>query len=187
MARYVYGVTAVMALGLTSACAPGAVSVQRDLNPSYNFQNFASYHQGKDTHVVIQGDTFGLDAPAFGEQVTAAMQGKNWGRPTNFTTHPGPSATENLRVVMAFNAAPIQHGLCDGANVTPRKAGDKTTLQAAWCWEDRTESYVRAWTAPVRPGDPKFRELVAQTTRELFPPHMDKELIDEDDNDDALP
>lgn len=186
MARYVHGVTAVVALGLASACAPGAVKTQQNLNRSYDFSNFSSYHQGKDTRVVVLGDTFGMDAGAFADGVTAAMQGQNPGRPTNFTTAPGPSAEKNFRVVMAFNVAPIHYDLCNGAKVTPRTAGGETTLQAAWCWEDRTESYVRAWTAPVQPNDPRFQELVARTTRELFPQHKDRELI-QDNSDDGPP
>ncbi len=186
MLRYATCATAIAALGLASACAPGAISSQRDLHPSYDHMNFGLYHQDRDTRVVLIGDTFGMAPGELANVVTTAMEGQGPG-PTNFTASPGPSAAENFRVVLAFNVAPAHLSLCRGETPAQRATNGETRLQAVWCWGDRTESYVRAWTATVKPGDPRFAQLVASTTRELFPTHMDRILRGTKDSGDGPP
>ena len=188
MAKFVRSLAAVLLFGVVGACAPTNTQIDyRYLNPSYNHQNFNSYLQGRDTRVVVVGDMLGLEPEAFGNAVTADMQGNNEGGPTNFTTHP-TNAEPNFRVVMAFNAASYSNSLCEVKDLRPQKTAGMTTLQAAWCWDNRMESYVSGRVAAVNPSDPKFKSLIAATTRELFPQHMDPILQDDDfDSGDNFP
>lgn len=184
MAHFSSCAAAVVSLALVSACGLAGTQIDyRELNPSYTHQNFDTYLRGRDTHVIVRGDTFDLAPGAFGDLVTAAMQGQNEGGRTNFTTRP-TDAEPNFRVVMAFNVASYTGGLCAAEDFKPSNANGMTTLQAAWCWEGRAESYLSARTRARNPNDPEFKQLVAAVTRGLFPRHMDKILIDDDDNGD---
>lgn len=167
-----------LAIGIAGGCS-GAVRTQSHQDPSlYSFSTFTLYHGNRDTRVDVVADPVGDDSSAFAEAVTEAMYRANAGHPTRFTTKPGPSAEKNLKVIMAFNVAPHVH-LCDARNLDPRPRVENTYLQAAWCWDNRTLSYVEA-RAPgrVRAGEPAFRTLVASATRDLFPQFIDNRLRD---------
>jgi hypothetical protein len=151
-----------------SACAPNAIRSQSDFHTAYSFSNFSLYHAKRDTRVDVIGDHFGLTQSAFAKVVTKAMYGNHPGAPTHFTLTPGPSAEKNLRVIMAFNIEP-SHYLCSAGKREPRIVKGQTVLQAAWCWGDRTDSYVMAWTKETKLGDPNFTKLIAEATQELFP------------------
>lgn len=168
--------TTLTTLVLAGACAPGTVSSQSDIGGSYDFRNFGAYHANRDTRVDVFGATSGVDAGTFARAVTETMQGQNSGGATNFTTTPGATAARGLRVVMAFNAAPASTSICRaGALMPDGEAG--TTLQAAWCFGERVDSYVLARTGTVKGlDDPAFKALVRQTTRELFPTIADHKI-----------
>jgi hypothetical protein len=121
--------------------------------------------------VVVYGNPFAMDRRAFARAVTDTMQGANYGRPTNFTTTPGPSAERNLWVVMAFNADVGPYALCGGGPVETRVRRDVLTLTAAWCFDGRQDSLVTAAVGPAAGvNDPRFRALVRQTVLNLFVP-----------------
>lgn len=168
---------AVAVLGLAGACAPGSVALQSQIGSAYDLQNFGNYHRDRDTRVEILGSTLGMEPGAFAEAVTTAMQGSNLGGPTRFTVAPGPSADTRARVVLAFNGAPASaDALCAARQIAPGGGGG-TTVQAAWCFGARGDSYVIARTGAVTgSGDPLFRSLVAQTTRALFPRIWDHKI-----------
>lgn len=171
----------LFAAGCTAAflAACSNVSLQSEYNPSsYDYRNFATYHGDRDTHVDVYGNPFGMDASTFAEAVTDHMQGANFGRPTNFTTAPGPSAERNLRVVMAFNSPMATYNLCEARPTGGGERSDGLVLKAAWCFDDREDSTVEARIAGATgPNDPRFRALVRETVLNLFPPRMDPELI----------
>ena len=159
-------------LALASACSAGHVQLQTQRNRStYDFLNFTTYHEGRDTKVVVYGNPFAMDRSAFARAVTDTMQGANFGRPTNFTTTPGPSAERNLWVVMAFNADVGPYALCGGGPVETRVRRDVLTLTAAWCFDGRQDSLVTAAVGPAAGvNDPRFRALVRQTVLNLIVP-----------------
>lgn len=157
------------------ACAPSAIRSQSDYHTAYSFGDFAVYHAKRDTRVDILGDRFGLNKSAFAKTVTEAMYGNHPGIPANFTATPGPSAEKKLRVIIAFNVEPA-HYLCSIGKLAPKPIKGKTVLQAAWCWGDRTNSYVVAWTQATKPGSQKFKELVAEAIQELFPQDIGNRL-----------
>lgn len=157
------------------ACAPGLVSVQSEIGAAYDFRNFGAYHTNRDTRVDVLGATFGVEARAFAQAVTRNMRGHNSGGATNFSTTPGPTAARDLRVVMAFNVAPAA-AICKATALSPDGEGG-TTLQAAWCYGERVDSYVIARTGTLKGiDDPAFRTLVGQATRELFPTVTDHKI-----------
>lgn len=177
MTRFRIVVSTAFILGVAAACAPNTVSVTSQLEPAYDFYNFTAYHQNRDTMVEIRGSTFGTDAQTFARAVTESMRGQNAGGPTNFTTNPGPSAERNLKVVLAFNATLSPSKICDDGSLAAAP-GDGTTLQAAWCFGDRMDSYVVARAGTINGiNDPAFRTLVVEATRELFPARADEETI----------
>lgn len=155
-----------------SACSAGLVRLQTERNRStYDFLNFSTYHEGRDTRVLVYGNPFAMDPAAFGRAVTDTMQGANYGRPTNFTTTPGPSAERNLWVVMAFNADVGPYALCGDGPVRTQRRADVLTLTAAWCFDGRQDSLVTAAVGPASGvNDPRFRDLVRQTVLNLFVP-----------------
>ena len=161
---------------LMAACAGGGIQVMNDISGSFDSQNFSSYHKGRDTRVVILGDTLGMNSDDFARRVTAAMAGQNSGGATNFTTAPGPSAVQDFRVVLAFNSAVSGRDLCAAKAVTPSGQSSVTTVEAAWCWANSAESFVSARTARIAPDDPRFAALIAATTRDLFPLGLEKKL-----------
>jgi hypothetical protein len=186
MTRFGIVIGTAFVLGLAGACAPNGVSVTSQLEPAYDFYNFTAYHQNRDTKVEILGSTFGADAQTFARAVTESMHGQNAGGTTNFTTSPGPSAEKNLKVVLAFNTTLAPTKICDDGTLAAAP-GDGTTLQAAWCFGDRLDSYVVARAGAINGiSDPAFRTLVVEATRELFPPRADDETI-MDNGGDSFP
>jgi hypothetical protein len=163
---------------LLGACAAGLVRLQSEVAPStYSYSNFALYHAGRDTRVEVHGNPFSMDAAAFARAVTDHMQGANVGRPTHFTTTPGPSAERNMRVVMAFNSDADGYDLCN-ARFRPRGEVGVLTLKAAWCFAGREDSWVEATVGGAGSvNDPRFHDLVSQTVLNLFPTDMDYELL----------
>jgi hypothetical protein len=157
------------------ACAPSAIRSQSDYHTAYSFGDFAVYHAKRDTRVDVIGDHFGLNKSAFAKTVTKAMYGNHPGGPANFTATPGPSAEKNLRVIIAFNVEPV-HYLCSAGKLEPKFVKDKTVVQAAWCWGDRTNSYVVAWTQATKPGSQKFKELISEAPQELLPQDIGNRL-----------
>lgn len=166
----------VIFLALTAAaCAGDGPRLVSHVNSSYDWYAFTSYHQNRDTLVEIHGNPLGLDMGAFGRSVTAAMQPRHSGVRSHFTTTPGPSAEKNLRVVLAFNSAPESGNLCRAKTYEALPGSGITQVLGAWCWDDRPDSVVTARIAPVTSiDDPRFLRLVAETTRELFPPRKDE-------------
>ena len=135
MGKAAYAFSLALISGLTFGCTQSGSQIDyADFDPSYNSQNFGNYHKDRDTRVVIIGSTLGEAPAVFGRMVTDAMQGQNRGGRTNFTTIPGASAEDNLRVVMAFDVASYGNSICDGHIPKPVKTPGVTTVQGAWCW-----------------------------------------------------
>ena len=162
---------------LAAACAPGNVRLtHQEINSAYSAGGFAYASAGRDLRVVIHGNPFGGGNTAFRKSVTDAMQGRNWGQKTNFTTTPGESARKVYKVVLLFDPPVdfLARKLC-GADDTTLAAmptpGDGVNVFAAFCLGDKSLTEVKGYTAQAtNPGDPAFRELVGQVTGALFPP-----------------
>ena len=176
-----------LALAAASLGACSGVRLQSEVAPStYDYQNFTLYHAERDTLVEVQGNPFNMDAGAFAKAVTGYMQGANFGRPTNFTTAPGANAERNMRVVMAFNSRTDSQNLCTAGYRPQAAAGGAISLKAAWCFDNRADSWVDATLGGITSTqDPGFHDLVEEVVLNLFPPQMDTETIR--DNGDDIP
>jgi len=159
-----------------AACGDQVVRVRgQTMSGSYNAGDFGYAAGGRDLRVVIVGNPFGGDQAAFERAVTDAMQGRNHGQETNFTTSPGPSARAEYRAVMVFNPSNNLVGgtVCQRDPTSlPTAAGEGTAvaLVAVFCLSEQSLTQVRGdIDAAVGPDDPNFAELVGQSTQALFP------------------
>ena len=125
--------------------------------------------------VIIVGNPFGGDQAAFGRVVTDAMQGRNLGPQTNFTTTPGPSAREIYRVVMVFDppnglSADTTCQSDPAALSSTARDGTAVAVLAAFCRSERPLTQIRGdIEAAAGADDPAFVALIGDTTQALFP------------------
>lgn len=183
-------VSVVATVGLLGACAGQPPVTHSNYHDNYHPRNFLKYHAARDTRLEIVGDRLGMETDVFANAVSRAMYGQHYGRPSNFTTRPGPSAEKNLYVIMAFNVAHDRH-LCSAATgkLDPRKVAGMTEVQGAWCWGNETQAWILTQGPAARPGDSGFDSLVAATTQELFTANPDVELYEDEGGggNDSLP
>ena len=149
------------------------------VQPTYRPALFNYAAGGRDLAVQTVGNPFveaGIDDQAFAALVTDAMQGRNLGQPTRFTTAPGESARPQYKVVIAFD--PVEpasyRALCDGA-VDSGPTGERIRVKAAFCQGGRSTGQrvltgVRAdMVADAGPRSEAFDRMMAGVTRDLFP------------------
>ena len=128
---------------------------------------------GRDFRTMIYGNPTVASKDAFDDAVIAAMQGRNWGPRTNFTTTPSENAREAYRVVMIFSGDRYFGGdaACrdvDESALAP--VSDWVELQSAFCFRDQALSYAHVRTAAFRaPDDPRLGDAVSQAVLHLFP------------------
>jgi hypothetical protein len=176
MLRRMLALSGAVLIAACTAAGDSPVTFSRfGFDSTYDTGVFGLAAGGRDLRVVIVGNPFARDRAAFEAAVIDAMQGRNLGQKTNFTTNPGPDANEPYRVVMVFNPPADLTGpqLCasDPLGVTPRPyGGGRLDLFAVFC---RTSEVLTQLAAAIPgaegTGDPLFVELVGQTTRGLFP------------------
>ncbi len=166
--------TAVILLAF-AACGNQVVRLSKQtMGGSYSAGEFGYAAGDRDLRVVIVGNPFGGDQATFERAVTDAMQGRNHGQQTNFTTSPGPNAREIYRAVMVFDPPKNLTGdkVCQSdSSSLPTAAGEGTavTLIAVFCRSQRSLTRVRGDIgAAAGPDDPAFVALVGQSTQALF-------------------
>ncbi len=136
---------------------------------------------GRDFQTVIYGNPTTAPKDAFDAAVVAAMQGRNWGPTTNFTTTPTVGPREGYRVVMAFGGDRYVSGnaICGDLDPAAFSATNGVDLHAAFCFRDRLFSEVRVDTGAFStPDDPRLKDAVAQVVLNLFPlrdPYRDRD------------
>lgn len=159
-----------------AGCGGGLVVLTRqEASPAYTTGQFAYAAAGRDLRVVIVGDPFGGDQPAFERAVTDAMQGQHWGQRTHFTVDPGESARDIYHVVMLFNPPANLPGekLCrdEPATLSPKAYTEgRLGVYGAFCRSDKLLTRVRGTIKGAGgPDDRLFRDMVGQVTNALFP------------------
>ncbi len=156
-----------------AGCAQGVISPYtyyaragiRDL-----FQYAAA---GRDFRTVIYGNPSPAPKQAFDAAVVAAMQGRNWGPTTNFTTSPAEGAREDYRVVMVFSGDRYVGGDAACGEIDPEAlapASDRVQLLATFCYRDQLLSQTHVDFDRIRElNDPTLDRAVAQAVVLLFP------------------
>ena len=171
MIRY-FRVFGLLAVAAVSAC--GAEILLGDVWRAGAADEFAAAAGGRDMRTLIIGNPFTEAKATVDAAITDAMQGHNYGPPTNFTTRPGPSAAKNYRITILFNPPPAigPNSMCGETDaLSAEDRGERLRLLAVFCSHGDPMSYVYGSTAAANSAaDPAVRHLMASVTRELVPP-----------------
>jgi hypothetical protein len=170
MVRFATAASLAMALML-GACS-GSRVVSDNVSTAYSPLEFSAAAGGRDLATEVYGNPFPMDQTGFDRSVTDLMQGNHFGPPTHFTTTPDASANRLYKVVMVFNPAEniVNTRICGGGPIaTDNRPGQPIRLQAAFC-RGGTLTSTNGWAPAVAsPQEPAFRDLITDTTFELFP------------------
>lgn len=180
MRRISFLASAVLALVL-GGCAGQAMTVN-NYSPSYSWEDVRYASEGRDTRVVIRGNPFALQQPAFEQAVLDAMRGQQQWIETNFTATP-TNARKDFKVVLLFNGPDdvLSGDLCSVPGKFSSVSGSSGfRVQAAWCYGDDPETEVLGSAGANSVNSPSFAALIGQTTRALFP-----STPDDDDGQDT--
>lgn len=134
---------------------------------------FRSAAGGRDLRTVIYGNPTTASKEAFHETVIAAMQGRNWGPTTRFTTRPSESARAGYRVVRVFSGdrslgAEAACQELDPAALSP--VAERVELQAVFYFNKRVllQAHVTS-PAFTTTGDRRLNAAVTEAVLSLFP------------------
>ncbi len=166
----------VLSLAFLAACVSDGVTTTthsyRDSVYAPDWFNYAA--GGRDMRVVIRGNPTSATQEEFERAVIAAMQGKNWGAQTNFTTRPSESMRRNYRVVMLFGGDRFagSYALCaNPGRVDLASSSGGVRLQAAFCVGTKPLTALQVATDGIAsPYDARLERMVAAAVIELFPP-----------------
>lgn len=154
---------------------------------------FAGAAGGREMPVVVVNNPFPIADAALGEAVTDAMQGHANGPETRFTTRPSTNVEPRFRIVVMFEPATglADHNLCKSrvGDLPSRPGGGGLDVVMAFCGAPWLRSAFCRGTAvcggttllsvvngsapTARPGDERFRRLIAAMTRDLIPSRSD--------------
>ncbi len=139
----------------------------------------------RDFETVIIGNPFDVPKLVTDRAVIDAMQGRDKGMNTRFSTAPR-NPYRPFRIVMAFNPDPANgiRALChDPAAVGSGAGGDRLVLAAAFCYGRKLEFSVgSSMPAMASPHDPGFRRMVGRLLYHFVP--YESMIDDEPDDDD---
>ena len=123
----------------------------------------------------VQGD---LRAVLVGGAAGSFLTDEQLDIPLTFEATSAAGISLGSGVIMAFNTETDGDALCTAQSFRPQDRTDRLILKAAWCFGDRQDSTVVADVDGAKSvNDAAFHELVDQTVMNLFPTHMDYELL----------
>lgn len=163
------GAAALAALG--SGCGDGPATVAGTWRSAATWSSMVYATSTGPMLVEVHGSPFALPADQFRAAIAAAMTDRVFGQPTAFTADPQLAPRPRYRVVLAFNppADSDARALCEGRVATAVTAGERITVQGAFCDGPNLLASINGWVAKVNgPDDRRFIQLMAQLTRELF-------------------
>jgi len=175
---------AVAVAGLVATACTGEIMMNRLHRPASD--SFFQYAAGKgEMLAVVVNNPFPVSRELLDRAVTDAMRRNHHGPMTHFSTDPGPAAERNIRVVVAFNTAPMMlaRTLCGDVAAVPvaGPAGDRLRTDVAFCVESDLYSHVDISIPTVQtPDDPRFRRMIASAMWALIPA---RDPLSSDDDD----
>jgi hypothetical protein len=171
MLRRLVSLGAAALAGLTAACEDGPATVAGTWRSPAAWSSMVYATADGPMLVEVFGAPFAT-APELRAQVAEAMTGQVIGRVTRFTADREAVRHPRFRVVVAFNPPTDldAHALCAGPVPTAAEPREKITVLAAFCDGGALLSSTSGWVARVDgPGDKRFRRLLSQVVRDLFP------------------
>ena len=139
----------------------------------------------RDFHTVIVGNPFRLSRRRLDAAMIDAMQGRDKGMGSNFTTTPSDNALWPFRIVMLFNPEGPEPGKAMCGDVSALRSGDtgkRLRLLAAFCYGDELMyAFLAEGPATASPRDAGFRALMGDLMF-YFVPY--EGFTDERDDDD---
>lgn len=171
MLKRVLSLGAAAMAALVAGCGDGPATVAGTWRSPAAWSSLVYATSAGPLLVEVHGSPFGEPAAAFRTAMAAAMTDRVFGRPTAFTADPQAAPHPRFRVVLAFNppADSDPRALCQGQVATAAAAGDRITVQGAFCDGATLLASVQGWVARVQGRDDKrFVQLIGQLTRELF-------------------
>jgi hypothetical protein len=165
---------ALVTSGLAACAGDQTLIASHDINRAYDEHQvgFAT-RDGRSIPVVIAGTPFNTSRAALDAAVTMAMNGSNFGPAVTFAVDPAKPATQNSRVVMAFNpeGIPLSGSLCLAVPQSRPASGVDLRVVAAYCQGSQPMTEATGSIGNVNgPDSPNFRALTVQLTQALFPP-----------------
>ena len=154
-------------------CGDGPSTVPGGYRNAATWSSFIYATRDGPLRLDLGGDPFGGNGPDLTQEVTKAMAGAIPGRPFTVTTLAAAAPLADLRVVMQLGAPANADArdLCAGRTreVRPPAAGGRIEVLAVFCDGSTLLSSSRGWVAKVDgPADRRFRQLIAQLTRDLL-------------------
>lgn len=157
-----------------SSCAGAVVVTSQYVDQSYSSAQLGfATKNGEQIPVIINGDPFNTDPDTLNDAVLAAMNGSNFGPVVEFAVDPKTPATQDSRVVMAFNPrGPVDvNTFCTSAPQTEGTTGNTVRIAAAYCEGTYTLTSANVRADDVEgPQSAKFNDMTVQLTQALFPP-----------------
>lgn len=165
------GAAAVTAL--TAACEEGPSTVRGTWRSPAATSTMVWANARGPILVEVHGNPFTLADHEFRALIADGLSNKVVGRVVRFTAQRDQAPHPDARVVVAFDAPENfdAQDLCAGGPVpVAAQSGERIAIIASFCHDAKILSSVRGWV--VRgdgPDDKRFRRLLGQVARELFP------------------
>ncbi len=156
---------------LAAGCDEGPASNVRFMHPSGAWQFLVHATDSGPLLLEIHGQAFdGARTEEVEAMVQALMSEAQNRRLVRFTRDPAMAARPAYRVVLVFNGGKglDSAALCAEPAAGGPPAGERIELLASFCHDGSLLSSVHAWMAAAADTDRRFRQLIQQTTRELF-------------------
>lgn len=163
---------------LLAGCAAGSgvVIQNRYQAADYDYAAIQYYNAGHPSYVEVHNNPYGT-AQA-NDRVASLMDGKNAGKPMQFTTDRN-YAGGDAKVVIVFDAPRSMTGLAacrlDGAAAGNGGVGAKGDVLMSYCVNGQDKSSLRASGSSINGlDDPSLERLLARATYELLPENFSK-------------
>ena len=170
-----HALLALAASGLAACAGNQTLISSNEISQSYDEQQIGFATQdGRAIPVIVAGNPFGDSRSKLDAAMVDAMNGSNFGPRVTFAVDPAKPATQNSRVVFAFNPEGqlLSGSLCLAVPQSRPATGRDLRIAAAYCQGSQPMTEATGSIGDVSgPESPNFRALTVQLTQALFPPN----------------